>query len=148
MRVGGMQFFRAEGFDTLGKVLPRAIDISKGLVIAYVALTLACAAVYGALGMNIYEAIVHALTTLSTGGFSTTDRSFAAFSGPAEYAAVLFMILAAVPFIRFIQIASGDPWALFRDVQVRAFLRWIGYACAAVIFWRLVMLDGSVAQIG
>lgn len=141
MRVGGMQFFRAEGFDTLGKVLPRAIDISKGLVIAYVALTLACAAVYGALGMNIYEAIVHALTTLSTGGFSTTDQSFAAFSGPAEYAAVLFMILAAVPFIRFIQIASGDPWALFRDVQVRAFLRWIGYACAAVIFWRLVMLD-------
>jgi len=141
MRVGGMQFFRAEGFDTLGKVLPRAIDISKGLVMAYVALTLACAAVYGALGLTPYEAIVHALTTLSTGGFSTTDQSFAAFSGPAEYAAVLFMILAAVPFIRFIQIASGDPWALFRDVQVRAFLRWIGYACAAVILWRLVMLD-------
>lgn len=141
MRVGGMQFFRAEGFDTLGKVLPRAIDISKGLVMAYVALTLACAVVYGALGLNPYEAIVHALTTLSTGGFSTTDQSFAAFSGPAEYAAVLFMILAAVPFVRFIQIASGDPWALFRDVQVRAFLRWIGYACAAVIVWRLVMLD-------
>ncbi len=140
MRVGGMQFFRAEGFDTLGKVLPRAIDISKGLVIAYVVLTLACAVSYGFLGLNGFEAAVHALTTVSTGGFSTTDQSFAAFSGPAEYAAVLFMILAAVPFVRFIQIASGDPWALFRDVQVRAFLRWIGYACAAVILWRLIFL--------
>ena len=140
MRVGGMQFFRAEGFDTLGKVLPRAIDISKGLVMAYVALTLACMAAYGLLGMTPYEAVVHALTTLSTGGFSTTDQSFAAFSGPAEYAAVVFMILAAVPFIRFIQMASGDPWALLRDVQVRAFLRWIGYACAAVILWRLLVL--------
>jgi len=140
MRVGGMQFFRSEGFDTLGKVLPRTIDISRGLFTAYVALTIACAITYGAFGMNWYEAVVHALTTLSTGGFSTTDRSFAAFSGPAEYAAVVFMILASVPFVRFIQIANGDQWALLRDVQVRAYLRWIGYACAAVILWRLIVL--------
>jgi trk system potassium uptake protein TrkH len=140
MRVGGMQFFRSEGFDTLGKVLPRTIDISKGLLAAYVVLTVACAVTYGALGMGWFDATVHALTTLSTGGFSSTDQSFAAFSGPAEYAAVLFMILASVPFIRFIQIANGDAWALARDVQVRAYLRWIAYACAAVIVWRLVML--------
>jgi len=140
MRVGGMQFFRSEGFDTLGKVLPRAIDISRGLLTAYVVLTLACAASYGALGMDWYEASVHAMTTLATGGFSTTDASFAAFSGPAEYAAVTFMILGAVPFIRFIQLANGDPWAMVRDVQVRAFVRWIAYACGAVIMWRLVMM--------
>src|SRR6056297_3032450 len=80
MRVGGMQFFRSEGFDTLGTVLPRSADIARGLLNAYIALTLACAVTYFALGMNAYEAIVHAMTTLSTGGFSTTDRSFAAFS--------------------------------------------------------------------
>jgi trk system potassium uptake protein TrkH len=140
MRVGGMQFFRSEGFDTLGKVLPRTIDISRGLLSAYVVLTLACAATYGALGMEGYAAVVHALTTVSTGGFSTTDRSFAAFAGPAEYAAVVFMILASVPFVRFIQIANGDRYALIRDVQVRAFLRWVAYACLAVILWRIVML--------
>jgi len=143
MRVGGMQFFRAEGFDTLGKVLPRAIDISKALVMAYVGLTLACAVVYGVLGLTPYEAAVHALTTVSTGGFSTTDASFSAFSGPAEYAAVVFMILAAVPFVRFIQMANGDPWALFRDVQVQAFLRWIGYATAAVVVWRMAVLGDA-----
>ena len=141
MRVGGMQFFRAEGFDTLGKVLPRAIDISRGLVIAYIVLTLSCAAVYALLGMDGFAAIVHALTTVSTGGFSTTDQSFAAFAGPAEYAAVVFMILAAVPFVRFIQLANGDPWALFRDVQVRAFLRWLAYGSTAIIMWRMLVLD-------
>ena len=140
MRVGGMQFFRAEGFDTLGKVFPRAIDISRGLVIAYIVLTLGCAAAYALLGMNGFEAVVHALTTVSTGGFSTTDQSFAAFAGPAEYAAVIFMILAAVPFVRFIQLANGDVWALLRDVQVRAFLRWMAYGCAAIILWRMLVL--------
>ncbi|WP_416916268.1 MAG: TrkH family potassium uptake protein [Roseicyclus sp.] len=141
MRVGGMQFFRSEGFDTLGKVLPRTIDISRGLIQAYVVLTLACAATYGALGMNWYEATVHALTTLSTGGFSTTDRSFAAFSGLAEYAAVIFMILASVPFIRFIQFANGNRLALLHDVQVRAFLRWMAYAILVLTLWQVFVLD-------
>jgi trk system potassium uptake protein TrkH len=141
MRVGGMQFFRSEGFDTLGKVLPRTIDISRGLILAYVALTLACAATYGALGMDWYASTVHALTTMSTGGFSSTDQSFAAFSGPPEYAAVVFMILASVPFIRFIQFANGNRMALFRDMQVRAFLRWMAYAIIAITLWQVFMLD-------
>lgn len=145
MRVGGMQFFRAEGFDTLGKVLPRAIDISRGLVVAYIVLTLACAATYALLGMDGFAAVVHALTTVSTGGFSSTDQSFAAFVGPAEYAAVVFMILAALPFVRFIQLANGDPLALWRDVQVRAFLRWMGYACLAIFIWRAVVIGDSFA---
>jgi trk system potassium uptake protein TrkH len=140
MRVGGMQFFRSEGFDTLGKVLPRTIDISRGLIQAYVALTIACAATYGALGMGWFDATVHAFTTMSTGGFSTTDRSFAAFAGPLEYAAVVFMILASVPFIRFIQFANGNRMALFRDVQVRAYLRWMAYAIVALTLWQVLVL--------
>ncbi|MDG3042388.1 TrkH family potassium uptake protein [Roseicyclus marinus] len=144
MRVGGMQFFRSEGFDTLGKVLPRTIDISRGLIQAYVVLTLACALTYGALGMTWYEATVHSLTTLSTGGFSTTDGSFATFAGPLEYAAVVFMILASVPFIRFIQFANGNRRALFRDVQVRAFLRWMAYAIVTLTLWQIVVLDYPV----
>jgi trk system potassium uptake protein TrkH len=144
MRVGGMQFFRSEGFDTLGKVLPRTIDISRGLIQAYVALTIACAATYGALGMGWFDATVHAFTTMSTGGFSSTDRSFAAFSGPAEYAAVVFMILASVPFIRFIQFANGNRMALLRDVQVRAFLRWMAYAIVALTLWQVLVLGYPV----
>ncbi len=133
MKVGGMQFFRSEGFDTLGKVLPRAIDISAALIQVYIWLTVACAVTYFALGLSGYEAVVHALTTVSTGGFSTSDRSFGLFQGPAEYAAVVFMMLGSLPFVRFIQLAQGSIRPLMRDAQVRAYLRWNAYAIGAIV---------------
>ena len=132
MKVGGMQFFRSEGFDTLGKILPRALDISRALIGVYVALTLACAASYFALGMTGFDAVVHALTTVSTGGFSSSDRSFAKYAGAMEYASVAFMLLASLPFIRFVQLAQGSALPLWRDPQVRAYLRWNLYATALV----------------
>ncbi|RMH41854.1 MAG: TrkH family potassium uptake protein [Alphaproteobacteria bacterium] len=139
MRVGGMQFFQTEGFDTLGKVLPRAIDISSALIRVYVLLTVLCATAYLGLGMTGLEATVHALTTMSTGGFSTSDKSFGLFQGPAEYVAALFMFLASLPFVRFIQLLSGDARPLWRDVQVRAYLRWTAYAVAAIVIYRMAV---------
>ena len=144
MKVGGMQFFRAEGFDTLGKVLPRALDISAALVQIYVVLTIACALVFWALGMNGFEAVVHALTTLSTGGFSNRDTSFTEFSEALHYACAFFMILSTLPFIRFIQLMQGQAAPLWRDSQVRAYLRWTFYAIAAVVVWR-VLVQGEHA---
>jgi trk system potassium uptake protein TrkH len=137
MKVGGMQFFRSEGFDTLGKVLPRALDISSALIQIYVWLTVACAITYFALGMSGFEAVCHALTTVSTGGFSTSDRSFGLFQGPAEYAAVIFMLLGSLPFIRFVQLAQGSIRPLLADSQVRAYLRWNAYAVVAIVAYEL-----------
>lgn len=137
MKVGGMQFFRSEGFDTLGKVLPRALDISSALIQIYVWLTVACAITYFALGMSGFEAVVHALTTVSTGGFSTSDKSFGLFQGPAEYAAVVFMLLGSLPFIRFIQLVQGSLRPLISDSQVRAYLRWNLYAVGLIVIYEL-----------
>jgi len=137
MKVGGMQFFRAEGFDTLGKVLPRALDISRHLLEIYIGLTVVCALAYSAFGMTWLEAVVHAFTTMSTGGFSTSDASFARFSGPLEYVSVVFMVLASLPFIRFVQLMSGEVRPLFQDVQARAYIRWLTYAVAVVVIYRM-----------
>ena len=137
MKVGGMQYFRSEGFDTLGKILPRALDISVGLIRIYLGLTAACAITYFGLGMTGFEAVVHAMTTISTGGFSTSDSSFAPFVGPAEYASAAFMLLASMPFIRFVQLTSGHWQPLWRDVQVRAYLRWNAYAIAAIVAYEI-----------
>ncbi|MGH1457314.1 MAG: TrkH family potassium uptake protein [Paracoccaceae bacterium] len=126
LRVGGMQIFRSEGFETMGKILPRASAIASQISVIYVGLTLACAASYIVLGMNAFDATVHALTTVSTGGFSNYDASFGTFSGPAEYVASFFMILAALPFVRFVQMLNGHSTALFGDAQVRGFLMVIG----------------------
>lgn len=139
MKVGGMQYFRSEGFDTLGKVLPRALDISTALIQIYIVLTVACALTYFALGMTAFEAVVHSLSTIATGGFSSSDQSFAKFSGPAEYAASLFMVLAALPFIRYIQLTQGSVRPILRDPQVLAFLRWVFYAVGAVVVYRVAV---------
>lgn len=138
MKVGGMQFFRSESFDTLGKVLPRALDISKALINFYIGLTVVCGLVYFALGMTGFDAFVHAMTTIATGGFSTYDASFGAYQGAPEYAGALFMVLATLPFIRYVQLVQGMPGPLWRDPQVRAYLRWTLYACAAIIAYMML----------
>lgn len=144
MKVGGMQYFRSEGFDTLGKILPRALDISTGLTQIYIALTALCALVYFLLGMTPFESVVHAFTTIATGGFSTSDRSFALFSGPLEYAGSVFMILATLPFIRYVQLMNGVARPIWEDLQVRAYLRWIGYAIGAILIYRVTVQEADV----
>jgi trk system potassium uptake protein TrkH len=122
LRVGGMQIFRSEAFDTMGKILPRATQISSNISGIYVTITLICALCYLATGMNAFDATVHALTTVSTGGFANYDASFGAFSGPAEYVASVFMILAALPFVRYVQLLNGNQKAILQDSQIRVFL--------------------------
>ncbi|WP_416368742.1 TrkH family potassium uptake protein [Tritonibacter mobilis] len=122
LRVGGMQIFKSEAFDTMGKILPRAQEIAKQISVIYLVLTLVCALVYTVLGMGLFDAVVHAMTTMSTGGFSNYDASFGTFSGPAEYAAAIFMVVAALPFVRYVQMVNGKTLPLFQDSQVRAFM--------------------------
>ncbi|MGN0932270.1 TrkH family potassium uptake protein [Falsigemmobacter intermedius] len=138
MKVGGMQFFRTEGFDTLGKVLPRALDISKALLSIYLVMTLGCALAYRAFGMETFEAVIHALSALSTGGFSNRDTSFTEFAVPLHYVTVVAMILSTLPFIRFIQLFRGEVKPLWQDLQVRAYLRWTLYAIVMVLAWRVI----------
>ncbi|TMV09522.1 TrkH family potassium uptake protein [Ruegeria sediminis] len=122
LRVGGMQIFRSEGFETMGKILPRAQEIAGQIAYIYIFLTAVCAMVYAGLGMSFFDALVHSLTTMSTGGFSNYDASFGTFSGPAEYAASVFMILAALPFVRYVQFVNGNAQPLWQDTQIRVFL--------------------------
>lgn len=133
LRVGGMQLFKSEAFDTFGKILPRAGQIATQISFIYVWLTLACALSYLALGMTVFDATTHALTTISTGGFSNYDASFGTFAGPMEYAASVYMILAALPFVRYVQLINGQPMALHRDPQVRGFL-WTVAVVVLLIF--------------
>ncbi|MFQ5972143.1 MAG: TrkH family potassium uptake protein [Alphaproteobacteria bacterium] len=123
LRVGGMQLFRTESSDTSEKVLPRAAQIANAIGYIYLALTLIFAGAYWALGMTGFEAIAHAMTTIATGGFSTSDRSFAHFDSAAiEWVAVIFMIVGSLPFVLYLQAVRGRPMTLVNDSQVRWFL--------------------------
>ncbi len=121
LRVGGMQIFRSESFDTFGKILPRATEISSSISVIYISLTLVCAGLYMIAGMDVFDATVHAMTTVATGGFANYDNSFAAFTPAAQYVSVIFMMLAALPFVRFVQLSAGTAEPLLLDRQVRGF---------------------------
>ncbi|WP_179380602.1 TrkH family potassium uptake protein [Jannaschia marina] len=140
LRVGGMQIFKSEAFDTMGKVLPRAAEISAQISTIYVGITVACALAYGVAGMGTFDAMVHAMTTVSTGGFANYDASFGAFQGVHEYIATVFMLSAALPFVLYVQLANGEGRPLLRNSQVRAFFGTVA-TLVAVVTVTLVVVD-------
>ncbi len=98
--IGGMELFVAEApGPTKDKIHPRIKETAKRLWAIYVGLTLAETIILLFCGMSFYDAINHALTTNSTGGFSTKNASIAGFNSPViEYVIVIFMFLAGTNF--------------------------------------------------
>ncbi|MEL6419022.1 MAG: TrkH family potassium uptake protein [Pseudomonadota bacterium] len=143
LRVGGMQIFRSEGFDTFGKILPRATEIASRISVVYVALTMICALAYMSTGLDPFDATVHAMTTIATGGFANYDASFAAFGPSTEYVAALFMLLAALPFVRFVQLSTGTARPLLLDPQIRGFFGTALVIVALVATWNLTQQNGE-----
>jgi trk system potassium uptake protein TrkH len=94
--------------------------------------------------MNGFNAAIHAMTTLSTGGMGTSDTSFAGFSPSAQYVSTVFMLLGSLSFARFVQFARGDATALWRDSQIRAFL----VVYLAFVLGMLVARLAGPAQLG
>jgi trk system potassium uptake protein TrkH len=146
LRVGGMQIFRSEAFETMGKVLPRAAEIAGRISTIYVVLTVGCAFAYYWAGMTFFDSVNHALTTVSTGGFSTWDASMGTYQGAPEYVAAVFMVLAALPFVRYVQLVAGSARPLFLDVQVRGFLWVLGVTTLVVTIYRLIANDEALER--
>lgn len=136
MRVGGMQFFRTEGFDTFGKAMPRARDIARELARVYILLSVICIATYGLIGMSALDAIVNGAATIATGGFSPSDASFQKYAGAGEYVGTVFMLLGSMPYLRYVQLLRGEARPLWQDVQARAYLRWLAGAVLMVTIWQ------------
>jgi len=147
LQVGGMQLFRVEAFEA-DKVLPRAAQIAGGISVVYVALTAVAAITLWILGMTGFEAIAHAMTSIATGGFSTSDRSIANFESAAiDWAICVFMILGSLPFVLYLRAARGNFRAVLRDSQVRWFLSIIVLSVGLVAFWLWMerIMEGGAA---
>lgn len=75
LRAGGLALFHMENSDKSEKILPRMNQIALGIILAYLSLTAACIISYFMVGMSMFDAINHGLTTVATAGFSTHDNS-------------------------------------------------------------------------
>jgi len=119
LNIGGMQLFRLESSDRSEKSMPRVRGIAMAVGQIYLLLTLACFITFWLLGMSPFDALNHAFTTVPTAGFSTHDLSFRYFDSPAiEWAAVVFMISGALPFLAYIRLVRGRTLGERLDPQV------------------------------
>ena len=140
LRVGGMQIFRTESSDRSEKHLPRDSTLIVQIAAAFVILTLVCMVCFRLAGMSAFDAVNHALTTISTGGYSTHDKSLGYFEQPAvHWVATFFMMAASLPIVLYIKSSQGLNLEIFRDVQVRGFLKICGLAIFAVTLYLVVV---------
>lgn len=99
--VGGMQLYRAETPGPIKdtKLTPRITETAKALWYLYLGLTIVCTMAYWLAGMDIFDAVSHAFSTVAIGGFSTHDASMGYFnSALIEAIAVVFMLLSGANF--------------------------------------------------
>lgn len=142
LRIGGMQLFQSESSDRSEKIVSRSVELIRLLGMAYLFLTVLCVLAYLATGMNLFDAVNHALTTIATGGYSTHDLSFSYFTNPASgWVAIVFMIIGALPFVLIIQALRGQPLLLWRDPQVRALIGFLAIVSLTLTVYLGVNMD-------
>ena len=123
LRIGGMRLFQTESSDRSEKVMPRSHMVAKSIVAVYVGITVFGSLAFWWAGMNPFDAINHAMSAISTGGFSTSDQSLAKWDIPAvHWVAVVVMILGSLPFTLYVATLRGHRKALIKDQQVQGLL--------------------------
>jgi len=134
LRVGGSQLFALESSENTNKPYGHVGPFVYRLLALYGGLTVTCLVLYQICGMTFFEAIVHAMTTVSTGGFSTSDQSFGQFPGLSVYwVAILFMLTSSIPFLYLIR--SIERRSFTRDIQILLLLIVIGSASLGVFYF-------------
>lgn len=123
---GGMQLFRAETPGPIkdSKLTPRIKETAKALWLVYIGLTAACALSFWLAGMNVFDAITHAFSTISTGGFGNYDDNFGYFkSSTIEVIAILFMMLGGInAALHYAVWVKRNPIYYFMDTECVAFI--------------------------
>ncbi|MCB1418752.1 MAG: TrkH family potassium uptake protein, partial [Notoacmeibacter sp.] len=108
MRIGGQQLFSIESSEKHVKPYGRVEHFVRRILGLYGAMTVASASLYFVAGMTPFEAVNHAFTTVSTGGYSTTDASLGGFDSLAIYwIAITFMALSSLPFLFLINLVEN-----------------------------------------
>lgn len=124
--VGGMQLYRAETPGPVKdmKLTPRITETAKYLWLLYLTMNVLCALAYWSAGMTLFDAVIHAMSSIATGGFSSHDASFGYFqSDLLEALGVFFMFVGGVNFaLHFLAFGRGGRLGNYlRDPEFRAY---------------------------
>lgn len=142
LNVGGVAYFKIESAssDVANRPFERLSIYTINLLVIYATLTLACGLAYAAAGMDGFNALNHAFTTIATGGFSTHDASMGQYADNLAilWVGIVFMFIGALPFaILLLLLVRGNIEAL-RDPQIRVFASYAAaFAIAVAIYVRV-----------
>lgn len=124
--VGGMQLYKAETPGPLkdSKLTPRITETAKALWFVYLSMTISCSILYKYFGMSWFDAVCHAFSTISIGGFSTHDDSFAFFSNSGlRWTAIIFMVISGINFaLHYLAWTKKRLFHYFYDSEVKLYL--------------------------
>ncbi len=140
LKVGGMQLFRTESSEKGDKEFGNAARFALATLTMYGLLMGLCAILYDIGGMKPFDALTHAMTTLSTGGYSNYDASFGHFdSAFLQYTATVFMLMGGLPFVWYIRVILKRS---FRSGQVGMLLTFVLSTSILLTIW-LTMTSGK-----
>lgn len=123
--IGGMQLFMAEApGPSADKLHPRITDTAKRLYLIYVVLTFAEFFLLKVAGMTWFDAINHAMATVSTGGFSTKNNSVAFYNNLpfVQYIIIFFMLIAGTNFVLTYFALKGKIQKVFQSEEFKYYL--------------------------
>ena len=124
--VGGMQLYKAETPGPLkdSKLTPRITETAKALWFVYLSMTISCSILYKYFGMSWFDSVCHAFSTISIGGFSTHDDSFAFFSNSGlRWTAIIFMVISGINFaLHYLAWTKKRIFHYFYDSEVKLYL--------------------------
>ena len=148
--IGGMQLFAAEApGPSADKLHPRITDTAKRLWLIYFGYTAAETLLLSVAGMSFFDAINHAMCTLSTGGFSTKNASVAYWNGQPmiQYIIILFMFLAGTNFVLSYFAFKGKVQKIIKDEEFKLYFKFIAVftiIAALIIYFRADVSASSI----
>jgi len=149
LQIGGMQLLHMEHDDPYEKTLPKINQFVLEIFLLYIFLSIMCAVLYYFAGMSSFDAIIHAMTTISTGGYSSHDLSFSYFNSIyIEAISITFMIIGSLPFVIYLQFIHKQRSSIIRDDQIKLFMIILTSIISLTIVWlffiRSLSLDESI----
>ena len=145
--IGGMQLFVAEApVFSLDKLQPRIKETAQRLWLIYISFTIVLFFILWAEGMDIFDAVNHAMTTFATGGFSTKNASIGYFESPLiQYTIILFMFISATNFTLTYFALKLDFKKILNNEEFKIYLSFI-VILTLIVFSTLYMIDSSYAE--
>ena len=149
LQIGGMQLLHMEHDDPYEKTLPKINQFVIEIFMLYIVLSVICALLYYIAGMSGFDSIIHAMTTISTGGYSNHNQSFAFFNSVSiEIISIVFMIIGSLPFVIYLQLLHKQNLLIFKDDQIKLFFQILTLIVLLTIVWlfffRSVPLEESI----